>query len=63
MSVRMDRFIKVNKKTACPVWVNVSHIAYLYDQRIVFDFGKTEIVTESAEEMLTEIREAQENNE
>ena len=51
----MKGFIKVNKNTAYSVWVNISHIVYLYNERIVLSNGETKIVKESESEMLSDI--------
>lgn len=52
----MKGFIKVNKSSANPVWVNISQIAYLYDKRIGFANGTIEIVEESASDMIADIK-------
>lgn len=57
----MKGFIKVDKHMACPIWVNVSHIVYLYDERIILSNGETKIVKESACEMLSDIEASKEN--
>lgn len=51
----MKGFIKVDKNTPYSIWVNISHIVYLYDERIVLSNGETKIVKESASEMLSDI--------
>lgn len=51
----MKGFIKVDKNTDYPIWVNISHIVYLYDKRIVLSYGETKTVEESASEMLSDI--------
>ncbi len=56
----MKGFIKVNKNTAYTIWVNISHIVYLYNERIVLSNGETIIVKESASEMLSDIEASKE---
>ena len=51
----MKGFIEVDKNTDYSFWVNISHIVYLYDERIVLSNGETKIVKESASEMLSDI--------
>lgn len=61
----MKGFLKVDKNTDYSIWVNISHIVYLYDGRIILSNGETKIVKESASEMLSDIEamEEEKNNE
>ena len=59
----MKGFIKVDKNTDYSIWVNISHIVYLYDERIILSNGETKIVKESASEMLSDIEASTEERE